>query len=270
MERGTGRALRPPFGPTSRAAVGAPRHRQTRRRWEREELPPLPDPPPTSPPWTRRPRSCRRRRRPAASSRWMPEKTEEGRARADPGRCCRAWPSRRARSWARAAGHGCGRGSRGAGHPSIPRRQELFRAQIHRPPPPPEDEAARRGSSRGPCACSAMIRGPKESSPVDHRAPEVGAGTAQPRRHGRAPLGKEGALRDVIWQGRGREEERWWRLPLGEGSRARRLGEVDRAPPEEEARRRGRGTRMGREGRLAKRARRRGETEVEREEEAGG
>jgi hypothetical protein len=36
MERGTGRALRPPFGPTSCVAVGAPRHRQTRRRWERE------------------------------------------------------------------------------------------------------------------------------------------------------------------------------------------------------------------------------------------
>jgi hypothetical protein len=35
-------------------------------------------------------------------------------------------------------------------------------------------------------------------------------------------------------------------------------------PPEEEARRRGGDTRMGREGRLAKRARRRGETEVER------
>jgi hypothetical protein len=28
MERSTGRALRPPFGPTSHAAVGAPRHRR--------------------------------------------------------------------------------------------------------------------------------------------------------------------------------------------------------------------------------------------------
>jgi hypothetical protein len=57
---------------------------------------------------------------PPKSPRWRPEKTVEGWARADPGRRPRAWPSSRARPWPCATVHGCGGGSRGASHPSIP------------------------------------------------------------------------------------------------------------------------------------------------------